>query len=190
MELLEMTEVIFIPFKKSLYDDLIRYSDGAIDPADLAVAKVESWIDFNFALGPDGMDDSFDRLFGDRLLDFAAEYAPHFVTEMQQRGDAQIQAILESRTPLVWKEVTVPAGSEVRMIYAGKHFYGTIKNGRIADDDGEFSPSSWTYKITRTARNAWRDLWFKFPGNADWVQADMLRQRARRTMREEAGSNE
>jgi hypothetical protein len=185
-----MAEVIFIPFKKSLYDDLIRYSDGAVDPAELAVMKVESWIYLNFALGLEGMDDDFDRLFGDRLMDFAAEYSPHFVTEMQKRGDAQVQAILESRTPLVWKEVTIPAGSQVRMIYAGKQFYGSVKNGHIVDDDGEFSPSSWTYKITHTARNAWRDLWFKFPGNPDWVQADMLRQRARRTMREEGGTNE
>ena len=185
-----MTEMIFVPFKKSLYDDLVRFSDGKADPAHLAVQQVENWIDLNFSHAPHVFSDYFAELFEDRLFEFAEEYAPHWAEEVRKQGDAQIEELLESRTPLVWKEVTVPAGSQVRMIYAGKQFYGTVKNGRIVDDDGDFSPSSWTYKITRTARNAWRDLWFKFPGNADWVQADMLRQRARRTIREDGGSNE
>lgn len=178
-----MSDVMFIPFKKSLYDDLVRFSDGAIDPAELAVLKVEAWIDMNFALGPDDwMDDSFPELFGDRLLDFAEIYGPHFLSAIQTKTEAHLQALLEGRTPLAWKEVTVPAGSEVRMIYGGRHYYATVKNGRIVDEDGEFSPSSWAAKVTSTARNAWRDLWFKFPGSGDWLPAELLRQRARRAL--------
>ena len=65
------------------------------------------------------------------------------------------------------------------MTYGGGQHYALIKDGRIVDGDGAFSPSSWTAKITSTARNAWRDLWFKVPGNKDWVPAEALRQRAR-----------
>lgn len=179
-----MSDVVFIPFKKSLYDDLIRFSDGVIDPAELAERKIEAWIDVNFATGVDDMwmDESFPELFRDRLLDLAEAYAPHFLASLRERNEAALQGLLESRTPLVWKEVTVPAGSDVRMIYGGRHYYATVKNGRIVDDQGEFSPSSWAAKITSTARNAWRDLWFKFPGSRDWLPAEMLRQRARRAI--------
>lgn len=178
-----MTEVIFVPFPKQLYNDVVRFSDGKADPADLAIAQLESWIDSNFGVAGEVWSERFAQLFRDRLFEFAEEYAPHWAEEVKKQGDAQIEELLESRTPLAWKEVTVPAGSEVRMIYRGKHFYAKVKNGRIVDEDGAFSPSSWVYKNTRTSRNAWRDLWFKSPNSAEWAPADLLRQRARNALR-------
>ena len=99
-------------------------------------------------------------------------------------------SVRASLTEPVLCAITVPAGSEVRMIYGGRHYYATIKNGRIVDEDREFSPSSWAAKITSTARNAWRDLWFKFPGSRDWVPAEMLRQRARRALQDGGESSD
>lgn len=177
-------EMVFIPFKKSLYDDLVRFSDGKADPAYLATQQIENWIDLNFSMPPNVFSDYFEQLFRDRLFEFAEEYAPHWAEQMAKRGDALIEELLESRTPLAWKEITVPAGSEVRMIYRGRHFYGKVWNGQIVDDDGEFSPSSWVFKNTHTSRNAWRDLWFKSPGSTEWVPAEMLRQRARKALHE------
>ena len=178
-----MSEVIYIPFDKKLYDDLVRFSDGAIDPASLAVEQIENWIERGFSYGL-GVEDWFAKLFGDRLYEVGEEYAPHYIDEIQKREREDYEAYVASRRPLVWKSVTVPGGSEVRMLYRGQQHYAVVKNGHIVDEDGEFSPSSWTYKITRTARNAWRDLWFKVPGSKDWVPAEVLRQRARRALQD------
>lgn len=174
-----MTEVVYIPFKRDLYDDLIRFSDGTINPASLAVQEVENWIERGFNYGH-GADDWFAELFPERLYDLAEKYAPDWVDELQRREREDGETHVAKRLPLVWKEVTVPGGSEVRMIYRGQQHYAVVKDGHIVDDDGDFSPSSWTAKITSTARNAWRDLWFKVPGSKEWVPAEMLRQRARR----------
>lgn len=181
---LKMSELVYIPFDKKLYQDLVRFSDGRIDPAELAEFKVRSWIDMNFSLGVDGdwLDDSFETLFGDGLVKLAEEYAPYWLEALSKRQNAEVEAFIESRRPLVWKEVTVPAGSEVRMLYKGAQHYAVVKNGYILDGDGEFSPSAWAAKVTSSARNAWRDLWFKEPGSKDWIPAEMLRQRARRAL--------
>jgi hypothetical protein len=184
-----MSEVIFIPFKKELYDDLVRFSDGAIDPADIAVGQVENWIERGLGYG-DYVEDWFAELFHERLYDFVEKYAPEWVDRLQDRERKDYEAYLARRLPLVWKEVTIPGGSEVRMLYQGEQHYASVKNGRIVDEDGEFSPSSWAAKITSTARNAWRDLWFKLPGSKDWVPAEMLRQRARRALQDVEESND
>jgi hypothetical protein len=184
-----MSEMIYVPFNRKLYDDLVRFSDGAIDPASLAVEQVENWIERGFGFGL-GVEDWFENLFGDRLYDLAEKYAPGWVDEIQNREREDYEAYMAGRRPLVWKEVTVPGGSEVRMIYRGQQHYAVVKNGRIVDEDGEFSPSSWAAKITNTARNAWRDLWFKVPGAADWVPAEMLRQRARRALQNGEETND
>jgi hypothetical protein len=85
------------------------------------------------------------------------------------------------RKPLVWKEVSIPSGSEVRMPYGGQHHYAKIRGGHIVDDDGEkYSPSEWASKVAGgTSRNAWRDLWFREPLSKTWVPAQLLRDQAR-----------
>jgi hypothetical protein len=61
---LDMSEVIYIPFDKKLYDDLVRFSDGAINPASLAVGQVENWIERGLGYG-DGIEDWFAEMFHD-----------------------------------------------------------------------------------------------------------------------------
>lgn len=83
--------------------------------------------------------------------------------------------------PLVWKDVTVRAGSEVRMSYGGKQHYAKIVGGCIVESDGsKYSPSEWASKVAgNTSRNAWRDLWFKEPLSNTWVPARLLRTNTR-----------
>ena len=65
------------------------------------------------------------------------------------------------------------------MHYGAEDHYAEVKNGRIVDETGRYSPSEWASKIAGgTSRNAWRDLWFKEPLARTWVPAQLLRDQA------------
>lgn len=178
-----MPETVFVPFPKPLYDDLIRFSDGRCDPAALAASQVEAWISLNFTMSAHTdrwNDEHFADLFDERAREFAEKYAAWVIAEWDQRDREKSAARLAGRKPLVWKQITVPAGSEVRMSYGGTTHYATIRDGKIEDADGRYSPSEWASKVAEgTSRNAWRDLWFKVPGARDWVPAQLVRERTR-----------
>ena len=177
-----MPDVLYIPFSRELYNDLVRHSQGRVDPAELAEDRVRCWLDLGLQMTGNqwGPDDDFLEAFGERPLELARKYAPGVVEAWEEQEDAEIARRTAARKPLVWKDISVPAGSQVRMSYGGQHYYATVTNGKIVDEDGEFSPSEWAYKVAnRTSRNAWRDLWFKEPGSSAWVPAQMLRERNR-----------
>lgn len=163
-------DLIYVPFPRGLYDDIVRFSDGRLRPESLAVSQVEAWVasSVEFDFGDD---------WGSRIKDVAAKYAPHVHAKWQAENAAASEQAREEALPLVWKEVTIAAGSDVRMAYGGKHHYAKVKGGKIVDDDGAYSPSEWASKIAGgTSRNAWRDLWFKQPLK-QWTPAQRLRGR-------------
>lgn len=167
-----MTDTIFIPFPKELYDDLVRFSDGKFDVVWWAEHRVRDWIDLNLNFD---MQEFFYEAFGERIEEMAAKYGSAILDRWNEDN-----AAMPKRRPLVWKTVTVPEGSEVRMSYGGKHHYARVQNEAIFDGDSYYSPNEWTLKITGTARNAWRDLWFKKPGaGSRWESALVLRQKAK-----------
>jgi len=158
-----------IPFPKAFYDDIVRFSDGLLDPAFLAVDQVRQLLEFN-------ADDNASDWFGDRIVEFYDIHFPEIVAEWKKRDADEITTQRSRVKPLVWKEVTIPSGADVRMQYGGTYHYAKVQSGKIADDDGEFSPSRWASKIAaNTSRDAWRDLSFKFPGASAWQAADQLR---------------
>ncbi|MDF2995110.1 MAG: hypothetical protein K0R27_747 [Xanthobacteraceae bacterium] len=161
--------VIFIPLSQTLYRDIIRFSDGRIRPEHVVDDLVRDWIANSIEFG-DGSQ------WGERIDEVAEHYAPHVHARWQEEDrKAVLGASLGSR-PLVWKEISVPAGSDVRMAYGQTHHYAKVKGGKIVDADGEFSPSEWASKIAGgTSRNAWRDLWFKEPHSPQWKPAQLLR---------------
>ncbi|WP_433990391.1 hypothetical protein SuNHUV7_20320 (plasmid) [Pseudoseohaeicola sp. NH-UV-7] len=82
---------------------------------------------------------------------------------------------------LIWNEITLPSGTDVRMSYRGKELYAEVSESKIVDQDGQYSPGSWANKVANdTSRNAWRDIWFRKPGEQSWVLADDLRRIVRR----------
>lgn len=172
---------IYIPFPRELYDDIIRFSDGRIDPATVAENTVRGWIESSLELGDDDWAE-------DRRMELAEAYAPH-IAERWQKADADwTEDFATQSKPLVWKEVSIRARSDVRMSYGGQHHYAIVKAGRIVDDGKEFSPSEWASKIAGgTSRNAWRDLWFKEPMSTTWVPAHLLRDQALEALRERSG---
>lgn len=164
-------KLVYIAFPRELYEDIIRFSDGEISPEILASDLVENWVRNSV---------EWDSPWGDRTEAVALKYAEHVYDKWMQQANEGIAARAKDILPLVWKEVTVAAGSEVRMTYGGNQHYAKVRGGKIVDDDGAYSPSEWASKVAGgTSRNAWRDLWFKQPFASSWVPAQMLRDQAK-----------
>jgi hypothetical protein len=167
-----ITPTIYLPFPRELYDDIVRFSDGRINPVDIAESEVRFFIAHSM--------EHEENLWGDRIEEVAEKYAPDVLARWREEDEAGSENRKADNKPLVWKEVSIPAGSEVRMAYGDTHHYATVKRGRIIDDGKKYSPSEWASKVAGgTARNAWRDLWFKRPAAPTWVPAQLLRDQAR-----------
>lgn len=168
-------EVIYIPFDAELARDIIRFSDGKLDPAILAVDQVWGFITSN----PDNPD-----FWGDRVDEVIQKYAPQMWEQWQENEAEEGAKLREQRQPLIWKGVTIAAGSEVRMSYDGKNHFAKVQRGAIVDDGKEYSPSEWASKVADgTSRNAWRDLWIKEPLSRTWVPASLLREQANQELK-------
>lgn len=175
-----MEDMIYLPFSKRLYDDVVRFSDGHCN---LVFVMEDQFHDFIRRTA----DNNCHGVMGDdpaRLRAFLEIYHPDIVARWDGEDAARAREdnrLSEKWSPLVWKEVVVPAGSKVRMQYAGAYHSAVIAQGKIVDRDGQFSPSEWASKVAAgTNRNAWRDLYFQLPGKADWISATALREDARK----------
>lgn len=166
--------LIYIPFPRDLYDDIIRFSDGGVDPVAQAEDGVRRWIERTIE---DGDNDCW---LEDRLVDLAGKYAPYVLAQWEREDAEWLRQHRTDNRPLVWKDVTVASGAEVRMFYKGVYSYVVVKGGQIVDDGKEYTASEWASKVAGgTTRNAWRDLWFKEPLSKVWVPAQMLRDQVR-----------
>ena len=168
-------DTIYIPFNKELYDDLVRFSDGTIDVSNFAETQIMDYMERNVG----GLTS---KVFGPRALDFYRKYFPDYAKEAEERikriEDLSLVELFDS--PLVWKDITVEPGSKVRMQYGGTHHFAIVRDGKIEDEAGRFSPSQWARHIASgTSRNAWRDIEFMLQGSTIWVLADDLRKKAR-----------
>ena len=169
--------VIYVPMDRELYDDIIRFSDGELDPATVAEEQLRYFVERTIDAAQEYWSD-------DRLEEAAEKYAPQALERWRQHDEQRLSEFAEERKPMVWKEVTIQNEWQVRMAYGGEHHYGTIKSGSIVDNDGSFSPSVWASKIAGgSSRNAWRDLWFRDPRKSTWVPAQMLRDQAREELK-------
>lgn len=170
-----MSNIVYIPLSRKLYEDIIRFSDGKVDPAAMAEFQLEAWVERDLEFNTTEED-----FWGDRFEDAAAIYAPHLLKRLENERQQISDRRKESSKPLLWKEVQIPAGSEVRMTYGGQQYYAKIEGGRIVEDDGNrYTPSEWCSKVAGgTSRNAWRDLSFR-ELLGEWVPAQLYRDKAR-----------
>lgn len=75
-----------------------------------------------------------------------------------------------------WPPVFLPNGTQIRMTYRKEPHYVEVAHEKIIYKGASLSPAELARKIAgNTNRNAWRDLWFKFPKTSTWVLADSLR---------------
>lgn len=74
-----------------------------------------------------------------------------------------------------WKEVYLPADTRLRMRYKGQYHYATVEGDQVVYQSQPTTPSDFANKVTGTARNAWRDLEIRRPGDDEWIPAQQLR---------------
>jgi hypothetical protein len=75
-----------------------------------------------------------------------------------------------------WKELFLPDGTDVRMIYDGHSHYAKVRDDQLLYEGRAVSPRAFTMRVAAGVRNAWRDLWLRFPGKREWQRALLLRQ--------------
>jgi hypothetical protein len=74
-----------------------------------------------------------------------------------------------------WKNLFLPNGTEVRMTFDGRSFYAAVEGDRIVYAGRPISPRQLTLAIAGDGRNAWRELWVRYPGEKKWRRANDLR---------------
>ncbi|MET4700599.1 hypothetical protein ABIE65_003641 [Constrictibacter sp. MBR-5] len=170
-------DVVFVPISRQLYNDLVRFSDGQVDGR-IAETLIESWIERTLSLG-----DQI-SVWGDRAVEVAETYAPHVAKRWRKEDEDHSVDLRKQNRPLIWKEVSIPAGADVRMQYDGIQYYGVVVDGSIEFEGERYTPSSWASKVAGgTSRNAWRDIYVKEPLGKFWIPAEILRKEARQEQR-------
>ena len=65
-----------------------------------------------------------------------------------------------------WKSLFLPEGTELRMSTTGSTYHARVVGDDIVYNGRKVSPRGMTLAIAGEGRNAWRDLYLKFPGEA------------------------
>ncbi|PZQ14302.1 MAG: hypothetical protein DI565_12850 [Ancylobacter novellus] len=76
-----------------------------------------------------------------------------------------------------WKSVFLPSGTLVRMKYGSDFHYAKVEGDYLVHEGERVSPNQFALRVAGGARDAWRDLWIKRPGDEDYVPADDLRKK-------------
>ncbi len=150
------TDYIYVPLHVELYADLVQRS-GDADVTHLIAHSVESFLE---------------RTEGDPSI-WSAEYIEKLVDE---EDEAFRDKYGDPGRGYQWGTVFLPNGTQVRMSYKGQDEYAEICHLRFCYGEESMSPSQFASCVAEnTSRNAWRDLYIKFPGEASWKLADSLR---------------
>ena len=154
----EPTDYIYVPLHVELYADLVRRS-GDADVSHFIAHSVESFLE---------------RTEGDPNI-WSAEHIEKLADE---EDEAFQEKYGDPERGYQWGTVFLPNGTKVRMSYKGQDTYAEIRHARFYYGEESMSPSQFARRVARnTNRNAWRDLYIKFPGEASWTLADSLRHR-------------
>ena len=154
------TDYVFLPLPTELYAEFIRRS-GKADMSHLIRDLVQNFLE---------------DTEGDPGI-WTEEYIEKFADE---QDEAFREKYGDPGRGYQWQNLFLPNGTQVRMTYGGKDSYAEIQHERLRYGDKVMSPSQFAGKVARyTNRNAWRDLYIKFPGEGAWKLADHLRRQNR-----------
>ncbi len=150
------TDYIYVPLHVDLYADLVRRS-GDADVSRFIDHSVESFLE---------------RTEGDPQI-WSAEYIEKLADE---EDEAFREKYGDPGKSYQWSTVFLRNGTQVRMSYKGQDVYAEIRHARFCYGEESMSPSQFASCVAgNTNRNAWRDLYIKFPGETSWMLADTLR---------------
>lgn len=150
------TDYIYVPLKVELYAELVRRSGQA---------NVANYVESQVA-------DFLNATEGDPDI-WSAEY-------IDKHHDKTDQEFLDSfgnpTRGIQWGQLFLPNGTQIRMTYSGDAHYGEIRHEKLVLENEAVTPSEFASRVANnTSRNAWRDLYIKFPGKGTWKLADDLR---------------
>ncbi len=74
-----------------------------------------------------------------------------------------------------WKQLFLPNGTELRSTFCGKSTYAKVQDESIICDDAPTMPSRLANASGCGTRNAWQNIWLKFPGDSTWKLARKCR---------------
>ncbi|MES2317502.1 MAG: hypothetical protein V4631_08390 [Pseudomonadota bacterium] len=74
-----------------------------------------------------------------------------------------------------WKTLFLPESTQLRMMYAETVHYAAVVGESIMYRNRPVSPREFTMAIAGCGRNAWRDVWIRFPGSRQWKRANICR---------------
>ena len=150
------TDYVYVPLRVELYADLVRRSGKA---------DVSHFIDHCVATFLDDTE-------GDPVI-WTAEYIEKHAEE---QDEAFREKFGDPGRGYQWGTVFLPNGTEILMTYAGQNSHAQIRHAGFWHGEERMSPSQFASRVANnTSRNAWRDLYIKFPGDASWTPADRLR---------------
>lgn len=151
------TDFVYVPLHVELYADLVRRSGGA---------NVSGLIHH-------AVDGFLQDTVGDPSI-WSAEYIGKVAEEEDK---ASREKYGDPGRGYQWQNLFLPNGTQVRMKYAHRDTYAEIRQSQFCFGEESLSPSQFARRVANnTNRNAWRDLYIKFPGEASWKLADSLRQ--------------
>lgn len=116
--------------------------------------------------------------FLDRTRDDPKIWAPdgHSMNGVDADEEAFRKKYGDPQRGYQWPPVFLPNGTQVRMTYKHQSNYAEVRHEKIVYDGASLTPSELARKIAgNTNRNAWRDLWVKFPNSRTWTLTDTLR---------------
>lgn len=150
------TDFIYVPLRADLYAELIRRS-GRSDVSIYIENQIEDFLEITR-----GNPDIWSSEYIERLA-------------AQDDGDFQ-EKYGDPGRGYQWQKVFLPNGTKLRMTYRGDSSYGEIRHDELFLENESMSPSEFASRIANnTSRNAWRDIYVKFPGAGAWKFADDLR---------------
>ena len=74
-----------------------------------------------------------------------------------------------------WKQLFLPNGTELRATFGGRSRYATVQDEAILCDGAPTTPSRLANARGCGTRNAWHNVWLRFPGEASWQLARRCR---------------
>jgi hypothetical protein len=87
----------------------------------------------------------------------------------QARQDAVIDAGYQ------WKQVFLPEGTRLRASFGRAPYFAVVQGSEIRSGEQSLSPSAFANLKGSGNRNAWKAVWLRFPGNEQWILADICR---------------
>jgi hypothetical protein len=101
-----------------------------------------------------------------------------FASQAKARSDNKHPSPEDVRGYL-WKakdaRLFLPDGTAVRMQYKGADYNAEVQDQQISYKGKSLTPGQFANEVANSSRNAWRDLWIKFPDGDEWLLADDLR---------------